>query len=344
MAPAASHHARTSVGRVNIGGPRARRLAGRRRPGSVDRRDLRLDRHARSGWCSRGRAVLASVRGLARAGSAARAAGCSRCPRRTSRACRSICRSLVAGHEPVLLEEHASFAGGRRGTPTSSRWCRPSCTGCSTTDADALRDLPHRAARRRTDRPRRCAVAPRTPACGWWRRTAPRRPPAAASTTATRSTGWRSPSTADGRIRIGGPTLFDGYDGDPALTAEVLVDGWFLTSDAGRLDEDGRLHVLGRVDDVVVSGGVNVPAPAVAARLREHPAVDGGRGARRTRRGVGQPARRLRRRRAVARRGPGLGRRGAPAVVGAAAARRARRDPAAAQRQARPDRACGELA
>ncbi len=77
----------------------------------------------------------------------------------------------------------------------------------------------------------------------------------------------------DGRIRLGGPTLFDGYDGDPAATAEALVDGWFLTSDAGRLDEDGRLHVLGRLDDVVVSGGVNVPTPAVAARLRAHPEV-----------------------------------------------------------------------
>ncbi len=76
-----------------------------------------------------------------------------------------------------------------------------------------------------------------------------------------------------GRIRIAGPTLFDGYDGDPAATDEVLVDGWFLTSDAGRLDDDGRLHVIGRVDDVVVSGGVNVPTPAVAARLREHPDV-----------------------------------------------------------------------
>ena len=54
----------------------------------------------------------------------------------------------------------------------------------------------------------------------------------------------------------------------------MLVDGWFLTSDAGRLDDDGRLHVLGRLDDVVVSGGVNVPGPAVAARLREHPAVE----------------------------------------------------------------------
>lgn len=76
-----------------------------------------------------------------------------------------------------------------------------------------------------------------------------------------------------GRVRIAGPTLFAGYDGEPGLTAEVLVDGWFLTSDAGRLDEDGRLHLLGRLDDVVVTGGVNVPAPAVAARLREHPAV-----------------------------------------------------------------------
>jgi O-succinylbenzoic acid--CoA ligase len=77
----------------------------------------------------------------------------------------------------------------------------------------------------------------------------------------------------DGRVRLTGPTLFDGYLDDPAATAEVLVDGWLHTSDAGRLDEDGRLQVLGRVDDMVVSGGVNVPAGAVAARLREHPRV-----------------------------------------------------------------------
>ena len=62
-----------------------------------------------------------------------------------------------------------------------------------------------------------------------------------------------------------GPMLFDGYDGDPELTARVLVDGWFRTEDAARIDEDGRLQVLGRLDDIVVSGGVNVPAPAVAA-------------------------------------------------------------------------------
>jgi O-succinylbenzoic acid--CoA ligase len=76
-----------------------------------------------------------------------------------------------------------------------------------------------------------------------------------------------------GRIRIAGPTLFDGYEGDPGLTGQVLVDGWYLTQDAGRLDEDGRLQVLGRLDDMLISGGVNVPAAAVAARLREHPDV-----------------------------------------------------------------------
>lgn len=78
----------------------------------------------------------------------------------------------------------------------------------------------------------------------------------------------------DGRIRIAGPVLFDGYEGDPELTAETLVDGWYLTSDAGRLHDDGRLDVLGRLDDVVLSGGVNVPTPAVAARLREHPDIE----------------------------------------------------------------------
>ena len=79
---------------------------------------------------------------------------------------------------------------------------------------------------------------------------------------------------ADGRVRIAGPMLFSHYDGDPELTRRTLVDGWFLTSDAGRLDEDGRLRVLGRIDDVVISGGVNIAVSAVASRLREHPLVD----------------------------------------------------------------------
>ena len=136
-----------------------------------------------------------------------------------------------------------------------------------------------------------------------------------------------------------GPTLFDGYDGDPALTARVLVDGWFRTEDAARIDEDGRLQVLGRLDDIVVTGGVNVPgaggrrAGCASTRRSARPRCS----ASRTRSGgsrlvafvVGELG---------AGRGPGLGRRAAPALVGAAAAGRGRRAAAAAQRQGGPGR------
>ncbi len=78
----------------------------------------------------------------------------------------------------------------------------------------------------------------------------------------------------EGRIRIAGPTLFSHYESDPEATAESVVDGWFLTSDAGRFDDDGRLQVLGRIDDVVISGGVKIPLPVVAERLRQHLQVE----------------------------------------------------------------------
>lgn len=76
----------------------------------------------------------------------------------------------------------------------------------------------------------------------------------------------------EGRILIKGPTLFSGYRLQPALTKEVLQDGWFRTQDRGRF-VDGRLEVIGRMDDVVISGGVNVTLTAVQARLLEHPEV-----------------------------------------------------------------------
>ncbi|HYJ70546.1 MAG TPA: AMP-binding protein [Nocardioidaceae bacterium] len=72
---------------------------------------------------------------------------------------------------------------------------------------------------------------------------------------------------ADGRVHVAGPVLFDGYEGDAEATSRALVDGWFVTEDLGRLDDDGRLVVLGRFDDVVVSGGANVSLPAVTEAL-----------------------------------------------------------------------------
>lgn len=79
---------------------------------------------------------------------------------------------------------------------------------------------------------------------------------------------------ADHRVLLTGPVLFDGYEDDPERTAEVLQDGWFRTDDQGLLDDDGRLRITGRLDDVVISGGVKVPAQAVERMLAEHPSVD----------------------------------------------------------------------
>lgn len=78
----------------------------------------------------------------------------------------------------------------------------------------------------------------------------------------------------DGEVWIGGPSLAEGYLGDPDLTAErfLLADGerWFRTADAGAL-EDGILTVTGRRDDVVISGGVKVALGEVERVLREQP-------------------------------------------------------------------------
>lgn len=68
------------------------------------------------------------------------------------------------------------------------------------------------------------------------------------------------------RLEIAGPMVFSGYRLRPDLTAEVLVGGRFLTSDRGSVT-DGAVRVWGRVDDVVISGGVNVDLAAMQRTL-----------------------------------------------------------------------------
>lgn len=77
----------------------------------------------------------------------------------------------------------------------------------------------------------------------------------------------------NGRITIGGPTVARGYRGEPALTAKAFGDGRFRTADVGRL-VDGRLDVLGRLDDVIITGGVNVHPLVVEAVLARQPGVE----------------------------------------------------------------------
>jgi o-succinylbenzoate---CoA ligase len=77
----------------------------------------------------------------------------------------------------------------------------------------------------------------------------------------------------EGEVLVRGPMLFRRYRGDPGRTAAVLRGGWLRTGDLGRLGPDGRLAVLGRLDDLVVSGGVNVHPDEVEAVLATHPGV-----------------------------------------------------------------------
>lgn len=73
-----------------------------------------------------------------------------------------------------------------------------------------------------------------------------------------------------GRIRLGGPTLALGYRLRP--DAPEFAGGWFATGDVGRFDAD-RLIVLGRVDEMIVTGGEKVAPAAVEQALAAHPSV-----------------------------------------------------------------------
>lgn len=80
----------------------------------------------------------------------------------------------------------------------------------------------------------------------------------------------------DGRLWISGPVLADGYLGQPDLTREKFPFNsgrrWFRTDDDGTID-GGVLTVHGRVDDVIITGGLKVSAVAVSSVLEGMPGV-----------------------------------------------------------------------
>ena len=71
---------------------------------------------------------------------------------------------------------------------------------------------------------------------------------------------------SEGRIMVRGPMVSPGYVGEPDRAA----DEWLITGDLGSLDSDGALRVLGRADEVIVSGGENVSPSRVEATLEEN--------------------------------------------------------------------------
>jgi O-succinylbenzoic acid--CoA ligase len=85
--------------------------------------------------------------------------------------------------------------------------------------------------------------------------------------------GARVPALQEGQIEVNSHALFRGYRGDAAATAAALHEGWLRTGDLGLLDERGRLRVLARRTDLIVTGGENVYPAEVEAVLLTHPQI-----------------------------------------------------------------------
>lgn len=76
-----------------------------------------------------------------------------------------------------------------------------------------------------------------------------------------------------GEIITRGPHVMKGYFRRPEATAERIRDGWFYTGDIGRRDSEGYYYHLGRKDDMIITGGLNVYPTEVENMLCEHPQV-----------------------------------------------------------------------
>ncbi|OBK21906.1 fatty acid--CoA ligase [Mycobacterium asiaticum] len=78
----------------------------------------------------------------------------------------------------------------------------------------------------------------------------------------------------DGEVLVRGYGVMQGYLDDPAATAEAIdVDGWLHTGDLGRLDDSGRLRIVGRKKDMFIVGGFNAYPAEIEGFLLKHPAV-----------------------------------------------------------------------
>lgn len=78
---------------------------------------------------------------------------------------------------------------------------------------------------------------------------------------------------SDGVLEVSGPCVMRGYWRNPALTAEVLRDGWLRTGDVGVLGDDGNITLVGRRGDMYIRGGYNVHPGEVERTLTGHPGV-----------------------------------------------------------------------
>ncbi|WP_338700532.1 long-chain fatty acid--CoA ligase [Streptomyces sp. Q6] len=76
-----------------------------------------------------------------------------------------------------------------------------------------------------------------------------------------------------GEILVRGPHVMPGYWGLPDESAAAFADGWFRSGDAARVDEDGYVHIVDRIKDMIISGGENVYPAEIEDALLAHPGI-----------------------------------------------------------------------
>jgi acyl-CoA synthetase (AMP-forming)/AMP-acid ligase II len=85
--------------------------------------------------------------------------------------------------------------------------------------------------------------------------------------------GVELPPDSDGELWTRSPSVCIGYWGKPEATAQTFVDGWCRTGDLARVTPDGYLYIIGRLKDMIISGGENIYPAEIENVLAEHPAV-----------------------------------------------------------------------
>ena len=76
-----------------------------------------------------------------------------------------------------------------------------------------------------------------------------------------------------GEIAVKGPQIMMGYYNRSAETKEAIRDGWFLTGDLGKFDEDGYLTIVDRKKDMIIAGGYNIYPVELDGVLMGHPKI-----------------------------------------------------------------------